>query len=390
MTNESRKILSGLAAGQPPSVRCAPDLIVGFEGLLEDWQRDLDSYIAGGGSLLRILWAPSGRGKTHLARTLQAEAARRNYLVCQIDAAADHTDDDLSLYRAFCAGLRHPGDFAMDREDSGLKQVLGRVASETFDRAGATEPEVRKRIRSCGDVPVPALADFLPPLISAIDLGEGSRLSADAQDDISVGIQLISGEQVDGTRALGRLRVTYQGPLLRKLRKTPGKRDARLWLETMLRVLPSLGFSGVVWILDEHDESSPVLLDRHIVQLRRFADRLAEGRVPRVFAMYLVLDDFPERIRRAHTAMDQRLRPVLRTSVPRRILASLEQVRGVEPSAFCGQLGHKLYALVRTGVMPADLLAFCRTEATKSTYLGGTDVRRYVQAVAARLQDEYL
>jgi hypothetical protein len=229
MEQDGRLILTRLAAGQPPAVRSAPALMVGFDRALTDWRADLDRYIASGGSLLRIVSAASGRGKTHLARTLQAEASQRGYAICQVDAAADHTDDDLALYRAFCAGLRYPGDVLEGRPESGLGQTLRRLVGEGLNGEPLSEAEVRKRIRLARDVPVPALAELLPAVLEALRVDCERELSRERREDVEVVLNLIAGEPVEGTRSLGRLRAKYTGPLLRKLRKAPGKRDARLW-----------------------------------------------------------------------------------------------------------------------------------------------------------------
>lgn len=387
MRQDGSRILTRLAAGQPPDVRSAPELLVGFDGVLTDWRGDLDGYTSDGGSLLRIIAAASGRGKTHLARALQAEASTRGYAVCQIDAAADHTDDDLALYRAFCAGLRHPDDVQQGNPECGLPHVLRRVALEGVSGKPLAEADVRKRIAAAGDLPIPALAEFLPALLSALRLAEVAEASRERQDDIDVVLALIAGEQVENTRALGRLRSKYTGPLLRRLRKVPGKRDARLWLETLLRVIPQIGFRGILWILDEHDEASRTLLDRHIVQLRRFADRLAEGRMVGVFAVYLVLDDFGTRIKQSHGALDQRLRPILPSPLTRRVLAPLDELRGVPPDRFFSDLGQRLHSLVGTRPMSAELRRHCEAQAVAATKLGGVDVRSFVQSVAARILD---
>lgn len=388
MKEDGRRILTRLAAGQPPDVRSAPEILLGFDDVLADWRADLDGYTSNGGSLLRIISAASGRGKTHLARVLQAEASTRGYAVCQVDAAADHTDDDLALYRAFCAGLRHPDDVQKGKPESGLGHVLRRVALEGVDGKASSEAEVRRRLREAGDLPVPALADFLPSLLDALRLAEVSELSRERRDDIEVVLALIAGEQVENTRSMGRLRAKYTGPLLRRLRQVPGKRDGRLWLESMLRVIPHIGFRGLLWIVDEHDEATPALLDRHIVQLRRFADRLAEGRMVGVFAVYLVLDDFGSRIKQSHGALDQRLRRILGSPSTRRVLAPLEELRGVPPGQLFSELGERLYSLVGTRPMPAHLRRLCEAQALSAARLGGADVRSFVQAVASRILDD--
>lgn len=387
MSTDGRRVLTRLAAGQPPDIALARQLMVGFDRALIDWRGDLAGYIAGGGSLLRVVSAPAGSGKTHLARTLQAEAASAGYAVCQIDAAADHTDDDLALYRAFCAGVRCPTDIAEGRPDKGLGRILRYIAMEGGAGSGVAGGEARRRCRLAGDVPVPSLAEYLPLVLEALRAESAGILSRDRQTDLEVVLSLVAGEPVEGTRALGRLRTKFGGPLVRALRKVPGQRDARLWLETLLRLLAKLGLCGVLWVVDEHDQANPALLDRHIVQLRRLSDRLAEGRIVGVFAVYLVMDDFGTRIKQKHGALEQRLQPILGASLTRRPLAMLEHLRALEPEAFLRDLGQRLYGLVEPGPMPEALADHCRARAKAASRLGGVDVRSFVQSVASQILD---
>lgn len=387
MTQDGFRILTGLAQGRPPDVRLARQLMVGFERALGEWRADLDGYVAQGGGLLRIIWAAPGHGKTHLARALEAEAATRGYAVCRVDAAADHADDDLTLYRAFCTGLRCPEDVLEGVEERGLGRVLRRVGLGRDSVPELRGAAARRQIRMAGDVPAPALSEFLPSLLESLRLEGTTGLSRERRLELEVVLNLIAGEPVQGTRSLGRLRQQYPGPLIRALRKTPSKRDARLWLETVLRVLPKLGFPGVLWIVDEHDEANRLLLDRHIQQLRRLADRLAEGRLPGVFAVYLVLSDFQHRIGQSHGALDQRLRPILRQPLYRRALSSLEDLRGMTSDEFFSKLGPKIYSLVATPPMPSDLQRLSRESGQAAAQLGGADVRSFVQSVASWILD---
>jgi hypothetical protein len=376
---EARTLLLRLAAGQPPDAAAAALLTVGYDDLLRDWRSDLDQYVQQGGSLLRILSAPPGRGKTHLARALQAEAARRNFLVCQVDAAADHSDEDMTLYRAFCRSVRGPSALVDKNPEVGLRSVLEHVALGSI-----SEIEIQRRMRALPQTSAPALAEIVPTLIRRLRLRGARNWSVDDEDDLNVALALISGEAVDDTRALGRLRVKYRGPTVRELRKVPGKRDARLWLESVLRILPALGFCGALWILDEHDMNDSRALDRHVIQLRRLADRLVEGRLPRMFVLYLVLDDFQARLRH-HVAVQQRLAPVLPLTPPRRVLSDLEQVRGMEATAFLEQLATRIHCIASAKPVSAPLRAFFEGKARDCIRLGRPDVRAFVQAVAGRV-----
>lgn len=373
---EAKLVLRKLAAGQPPPPRLARACLVGFDRLSEQWALDLEKYVAPGGSLLRVLSAPVGTGKTHLSRAAQALAAERGFLVCQVDAAAQHTDDDLALYAAFCDGLKHPDALLDEEDESGLLSILQRVAGSTGEAA------LGARLRQ-KPMPVAAIADTLPRLVGL--LARSRRPAED--DDLDVTLRLLSGELVDGTRSIARLLRSHPGPLLRALGRAPGKRDARLWLESLLKALPALGFSGVLWILDEHDEANARVMDRHIVQLRRLADRLAEGRLPGTFVIYLVLEDFAERIKGSHGALDQRLRPVLSGRVPGRTMVPLAQARDVESIEFLTGVAKRMHQLILGSEIPEAIRPTVDRLARRHANLGGVNTRGFVQEFSARLME---
>ncbi len=373
--NEAARLLSKLRAGSPPAAGMALATLAGFDRLLGEWKNDLDGYVRHGGSLLRVLSAPVGAGKTHLARAVQALAAERRFLVCQVDAAAQHTDDDLALLEAFSDGLTDADALLEEDAESGLLSILERAAAEV-DPAN-----VKGALRRAG-VPVSAVADVLPDIVMALSPG---RLTKATADDVDTTVRILSGHLVENTRSVARLRKAHPGPLLRKLGRAPGKRDARLWLESLLKAIPALGYSGVLWILDEHDEASRRVMDRHIVQLRRLADRLAEGRLPGALVVYLVLDDFPSRIRDAHGALDQRLRPVLAGAVPGRVMVPLANVRDVDPPEFLCRVARRTYALVCGGQMPPEVVAVVEGMVRKHSLLGGVNTRGFVQEFSTHL-----
>lgn len=388
-------LLERLAAGEPPMPRHAANLLVGFDVLLNEWRRDLDEYVSAGGSLIRIVSGPVGSGKTHLARAFLAYAAEardgafdptsRGFLIARVDAQAQHADDDLALYAAICQRLELPQAFLNEADDrAGLFAVLSDVAERM------TEKEAAERLRRV-DMPVPALRDAFVGILGAIRsvkaaVGSDMKRSLDDARDVAA---LVSGELVNGTRSVAKLKRERNGMLFRKLSRTPGKRDARLWLESLLRAVQPLGFPGVVLVLDEHDRATERVLDRHIVQLRRKLDRLAEGHLPGVFALYFVLDTFGARARQQHEAVHQRITPLLsHERVPRRVLSTLAALRDLDGAPFLEAIGERLYAMVEDDPIPPRVRTFCRTFAAECTTLGGVDTRRFVQRLATELRDK--
>lgn len=372
---DTKMLLQAFYGGLPPPPRLAAKCLAGLDTLMGEWRNDIANYVSNGGSLLRIVVAPAGSGKTHLGEALKSEAADKGFLVCQIDAQSQATNtDDLLLYRAFCAGLRLPTQYLNGLVDeAGLFGVLQDVALQLGSESvrAALKPLV---------LPVPALKDAIVAAIEAIEVG---RLAHQGWHTM---IQAIAGEKSARYGSLAKLRTAF--PLaFRGVKRLPGKRDGRLWMESMLLTLRALGFPGVLLILDEHDERRSAALDQSIVQLRQQLDRLAEGHLPGAFVLYLVLDDFPSRVRDSHAALHQRIAPLLEgANLPTRLMTDLTEVRDLRGVEFLRSVGHRLFALVRGQAPGADVEAEFSTLAKRHNKLHGPDTRSFVQAIAPILE----
>ncbi len=159
----TRLILSRMQAGLPPPANSAAKTLVGLDRLLGEWRHDLDKYVAVGGSLLRIVVAPPGSGKTHLGDALKALAAERGFLVCVIDVQANRTSgDDLAVYQTFCRGLTLPAAFlAGDGDGVGLRAVIEDIALR-MPAAAAEDALAGLRL------PVPVVREVLIAAVSAL------------------------------------------------------------------------------------------------------------------------------------------------------------------------------------------------------------------------------
>ena len=254
-----------------------------------------------------------------------------------------------------------------------------------------TGTELRSAFRQA-KLPISSLGDTLAGLSDELRRIQSSHGRNDSftQNGIAATVSLISGQRVLGTRSLAKVRRSYGHPLLKKLSRTPGKRDARLWLEFFLRAVQPMGFKGVVIILDEHDNPTVKILDRHIVQLRRILDRLTEGHLPGVFAVYFVLDNFEERVTERHAALQQRILPIIDGHIPNRVMSRLEDLRGVDDDEFLQILGEKMYRLLGNGSMPEEVTGKCSIFAKNSILLGLTNTRQFVVQFANYLLDNVL
>jgi hypothetical protein len=382
LPREVQRTLRRFADGQPPNPMEAASLLVGFDRLMNEWTHDLERYLAAGGSLIRVVWGPPGSGKTHLGEALKAIAAQRNFLVCRIDVQSQHTDmDDLLLYRAMCQGLMLPDSYLVGDSAAGGVGLLSVLEDVGARMDGAS---VRAALRS-ERLPVACLRDILPALVDAIRgglVGEGSSMDRSWRALAAA----LAAELPPGCRSIAALRRTFDPEPFMRLTRLPGKRDARLWLESLLRSMRPLGFKGVLLVLDEHDDASVAALNRSIVQLRQQLDRLAEGHLPGAFVLYLVLDDFPERVRDVHTAVEQRIRPLLQGYVPNRLMTEMRALRDDSDAIeFLKAVGGRLYLLVGEGAPDARWRRRIAELAEEHDRMGEADTRAFVKAFARDL-----
>lgn len=369
LSADAKRLLAAFEAGQPPPPRMAARSLVGLETIFQEWQNDLNTYIAGGGSLLRIVVAPPGSGKTHLAEALKSTAAEKGFLICKIDTQAQKTDtDDLVMYRAFCQSIMVPNCYFGERDAApGLLGVLRDLATRM------SGSEIRNKVRPM-KLAIPAIKDVIADLVDAI------RLDIPLDKGWRALLAVMEGEKIFGISSVTALRRYYPSQF-RSLKKLPGKRDARLWLESLLLILQPLGFPGVLLVLDEHDDARKQTLDLSIVNLRHQLDKLAEGHLPGTFVLYLVLDDFPDRVSVSHPALDQRTSPIIEGKFPSRLMTDLESLRDIEGVDFLLEIAKRIHLLVFEAPMPSNLVPLVTELANKhSLKLGGINTRAFVKS----------
>ncbi len=375
---ERRRLAANLTNGLPPPPHLADECLAGLDGLVTSWKEDLTEFLPAGGSLLRIVVGAPGTGKTHLGRALKAVGSKLGYLVCQVDMQAQGTsDDDLALYRAFCDGLMLPGNYLEEdpgENEAGLRSVLADVAERLSDG------EVRRALAGVA-TPIPFVREALRRAAEALrPAADGPAQARTA----SLLLSLLGGELPAGVSSYAKFREGYGNPFS-WLRRIPTRRDAGLWLESLLLALPALGYSGVILVIDEHDDQRVRTLDQSIRQLRRRLDRFAESSFPHTFVLYLVLDDFPERVKRNHQALEQRIVPILPVTPgdpDGRLLTELADVRESEGEEFLVAVGSRLFAVCHGTEPPAKVVASFAKWAEECCYVNGPNPRAFVKRMA--------
>ena len=372
ITRDGEQLLRSIEQGRPPPPRMAASSLFGMDSVLAAWRQDLELYVGKGGSLVRIVSAPVGAGKTHLGLALKAIAAELGFLVCQVDVQAQSTaSDDLALYQAFCSGLQTPAAFLGDQTGNrGLRGVVDDVVTR-FDRDAVSRGLRQARL------PIQAVAEVLGDLIEVVRDSDGSGEHA-----INTAFALLSGAKVG--QSVAALRRSYPGEL-KHFGKRPTGRNARLWQESMMVALRGLGYPGVVVVVDEHDQNSKAKLDASVVQLRREMDRLAEGQLPGSFVLYLTLDDFAIRLQ-DHEAVRQRVEPILHESSSTSLLVRLDALRDRRGRDFLAHVGGSLYQLIAGESVPASFGPLLTAMAAKYERMEGCATRDFVKELAMAIE----
>jgi bacteriophage exclusion system BrxC/D-like protein len=372
-------LIERLSGGQPPPPRLAAECLVGHGAILAEWTDDLSTYVKAGGSLLRIVVGAPGRGKTHLGEALLARAAEGGFLVCKIDEQAQGTTgEDLALHRAVCQGLTLPEDYL----DGDVAQQSGLAALVRDVSERLTGSQVRAALRPI-EMPIPAVKDAIA---AAVDAARSGLLGSNPDPGWMALLSSLGGERLAGMRSISALRSAFALPFTH-LKRLPGRRDGRLWLESVLISVRPLGYAGVVVVLDEHDDANDSSLRSSIAHLRRQLDRVSEGHLPGTFVLYLALHDLPDRVHREHAALEQRIAPILNSPIRSRLLTDLSELREGEGEEFLIAIATRLHEVALGRGLPRRLVSEVKALATDSLSISGADPRQFVQRFAEKLHD---
>jgi hypothetical protein len=174
------------------------------------------------------------------------------------------------------------------------------------------------------------------------------------------------GELFDAARRLG---VILHRPIGRI-----GKRNAGVWLRSLLALPRELGFKGLVVLFDETGADVSIRStfggfgehQRHLANLRNLVDHLATGATPGCSVVYATTRDLVEIARQDYPALSQRVERCEETGAfgvpahnPRAIWCRLDELTEPSPDVpdFFQELGSKLLTLAKDAGIPAKRLA---------------------------------
>lgn len=336
----------------------ATRLSTGLAGFLKRWEEEVLPFVAGGGAELRFVEGPNGRGKTHFLQALGVTAQRAGFVISRVDCSMQHKPfaSLQETYRAIVTTMS-AADVAHNGAGVGLGGILASLPPErltAFQQVPRGNPAFRNLV-----------------------IAYAKRAQAGAlRDQVSLDLRALLHHDGNRRVTFGELFIAANNlrvPLPRPLGKI-GKRNAALWLRSLLALPRQLGFKGLVVLFDETGADLSIRPgfgrfgehQRHLANLRNLVDHLATGGTPGCSVVYATTRDLVEIAKQDYPALSQRVERREEangfgqsTRNPRAIWCRLDELTEPAPDVpeFFQELGEKLLALAKDAGLPAKRLA---------------------------------
>lgn len=358
-------------------------LSTGLDGFVSRWERETLPFLAAGGSELRFVEGPNGRGKTHFLQVLETHARRAGFVTARVGTQTKPFAALQDTYRQIALAMTAsaPGS----NGDCGLAHLLAGLTSARladFQQFARGNPGYRNLITTyarkvqAGQADQPASQDLRALLMHdtnrRVTFGELFRLDRHLP------------------RPLGKL----------------GKRNAAVWLRSLLTLPRQLGFKGMVVLFDEtgadlHLRPEPLRArQQHMANLRNLVDHLATGGIPGCSVVYATTADFIQMAFEDYPALWQRVARMEETTPsaepprnPRAVWCRLDELTEPSPAMreFFTTLGEKLIALGReAGVTEGRLHAARQALAGLSDEMSHNITQGAVRQFIKRMANEIL
>jgi hypothetical protein len=382
--NDARDILRRLAQhGVLDVPEVAVRLSTGLDGFVSRWERETLPFLSAGGSELRFVEGPNGRGKTHFLQVLETHARRAGFVTCRVGTQTKPFAALQDTYREIASSMtsRAFGSNGI----CGLAPLLAGLTAEQlagFQQSARGNPGYRNLITTyarraqAGQTDQPATQDLRALLMNdtnrRVTFGELFRIDRDLP------------------RPLGKL----------------GKRNAGVWLRSLLTLPRQLGFKGLVVLFDEtgadlHLRPEPLRArQQHMANLRNLVDHLATGGIPGCSVVYATTNDFIHMAFEDYPAMWQRVARLEEASPfaesprnPRAVWCRLDELTDPSPAElkFFITLGEKLLALGdEAGVSESRLHAARQALTSLSEEMANNITQGAVRQFIKRLANEIL
>lgn len=303
------ELLAHLAAlGTPPDDGGAVLRVsAGLHDSLERIERETLPFIAAGGGEIQFVFGPYGRGKTHFLKALAQWASERGCVTAYVDCQRPF-ESLVETYRAIAAGMTPPGAHRFFASAGITRTIEARFAGLDATEQRAVIARLKADRALSPDFRNLAVAYCTEAVAGGGDEDLADRLEAllASTPTFRVTLGTLYREYPQLPRPLGKL----------------ARRNAAVWLRSVLSLPQVLGYNGLVVLFDETEavlrstrpwSSLSRRQQAHLAHIRTFVDHMATGAFRGCAIYYAVTEEFIEIAGRNLGALSQRIE---RTRLP--------------------------------------------------------------------------
>ena len=330
--------------GTPPNDGAAVlDVSAGLKESLERLERETLPFVAGGGGEIQFVFGPYGRGKTHFLKAVSEWARQYGFVTAYVDCM-DGQSPFMSLiatYRAIAARMTPPET----HEPFGPTGVTRVIEAQFTDRDPAAQRTLITHLKA---------DKALSPDFRNLVLAYSTEGVIDGSDEyLADTLEAILAHIPTYRVTLGTLYRKYPH-LPRPLGKL-GRRNAAVWLRSLLSFPRALGYKGLLVLFDETEtvlrRSRGRRQQAHLAHIRTFVDHMATGAFRGCAIYYAVTEEFIDIAGRSLGALSQRIERVRvpDTRNPRAIWVGIDELTrpGPQDPRFFEELAERIVRIGR-------------------------------------------
>lgn len=352
------ELLAHLAElGTPPNDGAAVlQVSAGLRDSLERIERETLPFIAAGGGEIQFVFGPYGRGKTHFLKALAQWASERGCVTAYVDCRTPF-ESLVETYRAIAAGMTPPGTHRFFATTGITRTIEARFAGLDVTEQRAVIADLKADRALSPDFRNLAVAYCTEAVAGGGDEDLADRLEAllASTPTFRVTLGTLYREHPQLPRPLGKL----------------ARRNAAVWLRSVLSLPQVLGYNGLVVLFDETEAALRSIrpwssLSRrqqaHLAHIRTFVDHMATGAFRGCAIYYAVTEEFIDIADRNLGALSQRIERVRLpeldgASNPRAIWVNIDELTdpGPQDPRFFADLSDRIIDIgLAAGLHPSD------------------------------------